>query len=381
MTSQYSSAGKTGRRRVLVVEHTATGRRALSEALQAMPEVESVNTAAHPSIAAAKLQRERVDVLVLDLEYGSECSPKQSADFVSLVARRDEAMATVVLARTQAWLPLKTRLERTVSAFVAKPAVSTIETFTQALRDAWQQLYGPADSPTRADTRGGGGATVVRLSPARLGVQPAVKLVAIGASTGGPDAIGDVLSQLPASFPVPIIITQHMPRDMTGHLAAGLNAKTGIRVKEARTGSSLDPGVALLAPGDMHLLIRASGRQPRVVLANTPPVHRCRPAVDPMFQTAAESFGRNVLAVVLTGMGCDGLDGCREVHQAGGTIIAQDEATSVVWGMPGAVARAAVVHHVLPLAEIGAMVAKLSGRAGSTAQTAGTLGRAGGMGR
>jgi two-component system chemotaxis response regulator CheB len=176
-----------------------------------------------------------------------------------------------------------------------------------------------------------------------------IELVAIGASTGGPNALAAVLPALPADFPVPIVIVQHMPPVFTRSMADRLNAQAAIGVSEATAGEPLQAGHAYVAPGDFHMTLGRDAVGAKLRLHQGPPENSCRPAVDVLFRSVAESFGGRVLAVILTGMGKDGLNGCQNLRDAGAQILAQDEATSVVWGMPGFVARSGLADQVLPL--------------------------------
>ena len=177
----------------------------------------------------------------------------------------------------------------------------------------------------------------------------------IGTSTGGPSALEVVLAGIDASIGVPILIVQHMPPLFTRILADRLDSKSAISVVEAEDGSEARPGTAYIAPGDHHLLVeQGSGVWPRLVLGDGPPENSCRPAVDVLFRSAAEVFGSRVLAVVMTGMGQDGLRGVEAIVHRGGGAIVQDEETSVVWGMPGFVARSGLASDVLPLADLAA---------------------------
>jgi two-component system chemotaxis response regulator CheB len=196
------------------------------------------------------------------------------------------------------------------------------------------------------------------------GKKPAV--LVIGSSTGGPEALARVLPLLPASLPVPVLLVQHMPPVFTRQFAQRLDRLCPLRVVEASDGSPLVPGVAHLAPGDHHLVVRAAGRTAgagfQTGLHQGPPENFCRPAVDPLFRSAVTAFDGAVLAVVLTGMGADGRNGAGEVRAAGGTVIVQDQATSVVWGMPGAVAQAGYADEIVPLDRIADAIARhLSG--------------------
>jgi two-component system chemotaxis response regulator CheB len=219
----------------------------------------------------------------------------------------------------------------------------------------------PASGVARpAPTASGRGGFALR---AAGGLRPDV--VAIGCSTGGPQALAQLFKDLaPGAIRQPVIITQHMPPTFTAILAEHLGRATGWTCREAEDGEPLAAGRIYVAPGDRHMRIEGGGRTaPTVRLTQDPPVNFCRPSVDPMLLSATEAFGGRLLAVILTGMGSDGVAGARAVVEAGGTVIAQDEATSVVWGMPGAVAQAGLCSHVLPLAALAPTIIKLAGGA------------------
>ncbi|MEO6982199.1 MAG: chemotaxis-specific protein-glutamate methyltransferase CheB [Edaphobacter sp.] len=192
-------------------------------------------------------------------------------------------------------------------------------------------------------------------------VPAAVEVVVIGLSTGGPAALEQLLPGLPADFPVPVMIVQHMPKLFTGALAERLNRCCALRVEEAYEGARIQPGVVWLAPGDAHMEVAARKAMPgdesggvdgRVRLHQRKPLNHCRPSVDYLFLSAAQMFGAGVLALVMTGMGADGLEGARVVRERGGVVLAQDEASSAVWGMPGRVKTAGIASETLPLAAI-----------------------------
>ena len=191
----------------------------------------------------------------------------------------------------------------------------------------------------------------------------------IGSSTGGPEALAKVIPHLPATLPVPVLMVQHMPPVFTRQFAQRLDRLSALRVVEAVDGTPLQPGTVHLAPGDHHLVIRSDrGGQLRTALTQDPPENFCRPAVDPLFRSAVAAYGGGVLGVVLTGMGSDGRNGANEIRTAGGTVIVQDQATSVVWGMPGAVTQAGYADEVLPLDRIVEAISRsLSGVAPVTA--------------
>jgi len=184
------------------------------------------------------------------------------------------------------------------------------------------------------------------------------EILAIGSSTGGPNALADVFSRLPKNFPLPVVVAQHMPPTFTRFLADRLTTISPLRVEEGRDGALLQPGVAYVAPGDYHMTLRREGAMTRVALNQHPPENSCRPSVDVLFRSVAEHYGSSTYAVVLTGMGQDGLRGCEHIQGAGGQIIVQDEATSVVWGMPGFVWRAGLASKALPIIEIADEIAR-----------------------
>jgi two-component system chemotaxis response regulator CheB len=189
-----------------------------------------------------------------------------------------------------------------------------------------------------------------------------VEVVVIGASTGGPNALAELLPCFPHDWSVPTVVVQHMPPDFTARLAERLAEKSRLRVREGAAGEPVGAAQAWVAPGDHHLLVRREGEAVRLALNREPPVNSCRPSVDVLFRSAAEVHGPGVLAVVLTGMGHDGLRGCECVRAAGGQVLVQDEASSVVWSMPGAVAQAGLADQVLPLGKLGPEVVRRARR-------------------
>ena len=176
--------------------------------------------------------------------------------------------------------------------------------------------------------------------------------MAVGVSTGGPNALTVLLSGLPASFPVPIVIVQHMPAVLTERLAARLDDASALSVREAEDGDVLAPGGVWIAPGGYHMTVQRRGTVVEAHLNQDPPENSCRPSVDVLLRSVAGVYGAGVLAVILTGMGQDGLCGCRRIVEQHGRVLAQDEASSVVWGMPGAVTNAGLAEAVLPLPEL-----------------------------
>jgi two-component system chemotaxis response regulator CheB len=188
----------------------------------------------------------------------------------------------------------------------------------------------------------------------RKGPRPRVDIIAIGVSTGGPNALAALLPALPAVLPVPVVIVQHMPPTFTKLLADRLNAAAALHVVEAKDGDELRPGGVWIAPGGHHMVVERAGFASRIRTNLEPPENSCRPSVEPLFRSVTAIYGEHVLGAVLTGMGNDGLRGAEQIRLAGGQVLAQDEATSVVWGMPGFVARAGLADAVLPLPAIAA---------------------------
>jgi two-component system chemotaxis response regulator CheB len=185
-------------------------------------------------------------------------------------------------------------------------------------------------------------------------------VIAVGCSTGGPDALTKVLTRLPTELPVPIVVTQHMPPVFTKMFAERLDRSTPLTVVEAGDGMNLIPGTVYVAPGDRHLVLHRRGTATLTQLSTAPPENSCRPAVDVMFRSVAAQFGGSACGVVLTGMGHDGRGGAKVLRDAGAEVLAQDEQSSVVWGMPGAVVGAGLADEILPLDQIAAcLIARL----------------------
>ena len=227
-------------------------------------------------------------------------------------------------------------------------------------RSLWPGQIPPISSPPAFSMPGASPAPVLSGPPASASL-PAVLL--IGVSTGGPAALDVLLPALPASFPLPVLIVQHMPELFTKLLAERLNGRCPLRVTEAIAGEPVRAGAIYVARGDWHMEVAAGlSATPVLRLTQEQPENHCRPAVDVLFRTAVQVYGPRVLAVVLTGMGYDGLAGSRMIREHGGTVLAQDQQTSAVWGMPGAVAQAGLAHRILPLNAIAPEILRLTSR-------------------
>lgn len=250
-------------------------------------------------------------------------------------------------------------LAQGASDYVAKPnQVRDLEAAAQLVREqllprikALCSSETPQPPPSRQ--RRGSLPPVGPVSAGRVSTPVPVGVLAVGASTGGPNALTALFSKVPRTLPVPVVIVQHMPPPFTKLLADRLSANCALTFHEAREGDRLEPGHAWIAPGDHHMRVVRDRTGVRIALDQGPPENSFRPAVDVLFRSIAATFGAATLAVVLTGMGQDGLRGCEHVYEQAGQIVVQDQATSVVWGMPGFVAKAGLAQAVLPLGELG----------------------------
>jgi two-component system chemotaxis response regulator CheB len=220
----------------------------------------------------------------------------------------------------------------------------------------------PRDAQPTAEDLGSQAQAAVQRKLAQPGARKEgqIEAVVIGVSTGGPEALSEVIPELPASFPVPIVIVLHMPKHFTGRMAEALDREADLAVKEATDGDILQPGQVYLAPGGRHLILDRETRG-RIALrtVDDPPENGCKPSVDVLFRSAAKVLRGSVLAVVLTGMGEDGTKGLRELKQHQARVLVQDEATSVVWGMPGSAVRAGCADEILPLGKIARRISEL----------------------
>jgi two-component system chemotaxis response regulator CheB len=345
--------------RILVVDDAVVIRRLVADEFNKDPALEVVGTAANGRIALAKMTQVNPDVVILDVEMPEMDGLATLAEirkthprlpvimFSALTVRGAEATFEALARGATDYFP------KPVDAGGPEAALEVIrQQLIPEIKALCARTHGPPptqDRPAPA-ARMPAGVVTPRRAGARTGQ---IEVVAIGASTGGPNALTEVFSRLPADFPAAIVIAQHMPPVFTRLLAERLSAKFPLRVQEGASGSVLQPGHAWIAPGDHHMIVVREGTQVRLLLHQDPPENSCRPAVDVLLRSVARTFGANSLTVILTGMGQDGLRGCEAVREAGGQILAQDEATSVVWGMPGYVARAGLADQVLPLPQIG----------------------------
>lgn len=339
--------------RILVVDDSVVARRTISDILDGEEGIEVVGSAANGRIALAKIPRLNPDLITLDVEMpemdGLETLSRIRAEFplikvVMLSSLTQQGGAATVES-----------LFRGASDYVTK--ASRMETPEAAQAYLRQQLV----PKIRALVGRLEKSTEVQRSQKVAVVKPVsgpIEIVAIGVSTGGPNALRTVLSTIPSNFEVPIVIVQHMPPDFTRSLAERLDTLCDIRVFEGRTGASLQPGTAWVAPGDRHMEVRRGEDGVTLLTQMGPLENSCRPSVDVLFRSVAQCYGAGSLGVILTGMGQDGLVGCRAIDKNGGCVLAQDEASSVVWGMPGQVVKAGLTEAVFPVDAIGAEVVR-----------------------
>jgi two-component system chemotaxis response regulator CheB len=355
--------------RVMIVDDAVVVRKLLTEALSLDPAIEVVATAPNGKLALAKLPSTNPDLMVLDVEM-----PEMDGLATLTELRRSGSSIPVIMFSSHTQAGAQTTLEalqRGAADFVTKPTgMSGLQQSIEVIRE--QLVTRIKGLCHRGSHDGSSGLTAVRPPPApmRTHSTPAMgaqsfrppELIVIGISTGGPNALAELIPHLPRNLSVPVAIVQHMPPLFTKLLAERLSAKAQIPVLEGTSGMALEPGKAVLAPGDWHMVVERVDGRLRVKLNQNQPENSCRPAVDPLFRSAAEVCGGQVLGVVMTGMGQDGTRGAHAIRDAGGQILVQDEASSVVWGMPGSVVKAGLAHQIVPLPQLAAEILRCINR-------------------
>jgi two-component system chemotaxis response regulator CheB len=338
--------------RILVVDDSAVIRRLVSEELSKDPALEVVGTAANGKIALAKMTQVNPDLVTLDVEM-PEMDGLQTLKELRKTYRRLPVIMFSSLTERGATATLDA-LALGATGYFTKPSTGGLDASLEVIRRDLIPEIKAICAQVKTAEHALAAAPAGTRAPVSFAPRPktGVDILAIGASTGGPNALAELLPLLPADFPVPIVIVQHMPPMFTRLLAERLTEQSSIMIHEGYAGAVLQAGHAWIAPGDYHMIVIRDGTQRRLLMHQDPPENSCRPAVDPLFRSLAQVYGGNTLAVVLTGMGQDGLFGCKVLREAGAQILAQDEATSVVWGMPGAVARAGLADRILPLSLI-----------------------------
>lgn len=350
------------KKRVLIVDDAVVVRRTLSDAVSRDSFLDVVGTASNGRIALAKFAALKPDIILLDIEM-----PEMDGLETVRELRKIDARVPILMFSTLTERGASATLEALAlgaTDYLTKPSntdmAATSETVTRELLPRIRALcHLPVSLTTDAGTQG------VPLAPP-LAVRPKhkpplmapVQIVTIGVSTGGPDALARLLPSLPANLPVPVVIAQHMPPIFTSLLAARLSARCSLPVRECKSGENLTPGCVFIAPGDFHMITSGENGLVRLKTHQGPKENFCRPSVDVLFRSVADVYGARTLAVILTGMGQDGLKGCELLSSLGARILVQDEASSVVWGMPGFVARSGLADKILPLDQIGAEIVR-----------------------
>jgi len=366
--AQRNSSGPKPRVRVLIVDDSALVRRILTEVLSTDPGIEVIGTASDAYIARDKIKQLNPDVLTLDVEM-----PKMDGvTFLRNLMRLRPMPVVMVSSLTEhgAEVTLDALAVGAVD-YLPKPKIDIAATLTDYADELRAKIRSAATARVRPYTgaaAGNGGAAVAP----RLGVEAVLartaarrqfrttdRIIAIGASTGGTEAIKEVLVQLPADTPG-VVITQHIPKAFSTPFARRMDACCQMTVYEAQDGQMILPGHVYIAPGDRHLLVVRDGARYVCKLDDGPPVNRHKPSVDVLFRSVAQQVGRNAIGLILTGMGKDGAVGLKEMRDAGSPTVAQDEATSVVWGMPGEAVAIGAAAETLPLGQVAARLTALA---------------------
>jgi two-component system chemotaxis response regulator CheB len=346
--------------RILIVDDSAVMRSLLRSVIGLDSSLEVCGTAADGVAALSATQAVEPDLVLLDVEM----PVMDGLATLRTLRARGFIMPVVMcsaLTRRGAAVTLEA-LASGASDYVAKPA-GQLDRET-AMRTLAAELLPKIHGLTCGDPGIPFGRAPALVLPAtgKLAIGPRAEIVAIGVSTGGPAALEILLPALPEDFPLPLLVVQHMPEVFTRQLAVRLDGRCRLSVREAAEGDSIQAGTIYLARGDWHLeaMRKPAGSAHTVLrLAQGPLENHCRPSVDVLFRSLAETYGSGVVAVMLTGMGSDGLEGCRAIAERGGVVLAQDRASSAVWGMPGAVVHAGLARKVLPIELLAAAIVEL----------------------
>lgn len=351
--------------RVLIVDDSASVRQLLTQILESDPEIEVVGVAPDPYIAVERIRTSSPDVITLDVEM-----PRMDGlTFLERIMSQHPIPTVICSTLTEAGSDVALQaLERGAVDIITKPKVGTKEFFEESRIHICETVKSAARArlrklrvnrpEARIEPKLTADAVLEKASPNQSMTQTTEKVVVVGASTGGTEALREFLEAMPADCPG-IVIVQHMPEKFTARFAERLDLLCRITVKEAAPGDTVIRGRALIAPGNRHLMLKRSGARYYVEINDGPLVSRHRPSVDVLFRSAARFGGRNVVGVILTGMGDDGAAGMLEMKQAGAANLAQDEESCIVFGMPAEAIKLGGVDRVLPLSRIAAEVVRL----------------------
>ena len=346
---------------VLVVDDSVVIRRLVATVLDEDPDIVVAGVAANGRIGLEKIKQLKPDLVTLDIEMPVMDGLSTLREIRKLYPRLPVIMFST-LSDKGAAITLEA-LALGADDYVCKPAnvgsiTASLDSVRTQLTPKIKALCTAKRSPLLPAARTATATSSHRAPALARQTSPTLppKVLLVGCSTGGPEALTGVLRALPATFPLPIVVVQHMPPVFTAMFAQRLDKQCALRAREAAAGDALEPGLVLIAPGDFHMTLRRVGARTEIKLDQGPPVNYCRPAVDNLFMSAADVYGGAALAVVLTGMGHDGRTGAEALRGHGVPVLVQDEATSVVWGMPGAIANAGLATAVLPLTSIAGQV-------------------------
>lgn len=339
--------------RVLLVDDSSVVRRVLTDVISSDPQLEVAGTASNGKIALERIAQLKPDLVMLDIEMPEMDGLATLAELRKKYRRLPVIMFSTLTHRGAA--ATLDALALGADDYVPKErnSLGLAAAIDDLRRDLLPKIHALCtrdvvrdQHPPKTEVKTAPIATAPKLPESRI------DLLVIGVSTGGPDALCKVLPGIPRDFPVPILMVQHMPAIFTKLLAERLAAKSAMPVKEAQGGEKVEPGTMWLAQGGKHLVVVSSNEGMFLRMDESAPRNFCRPSVDVLFESAVKITGAHTLAVMLTGMGSDGLESCAQIRKQGGQIVVQDQATSVVWGMPGAVARAGLADAIKPLAEV-----------------------------
>lgn len=349
--------------RVLIVDDSAAVRKLLSGALSGCSEIEVAGTASNGTMALAKISQLIPDVIMLDIEMQG----MNGIAILEEIRRLYPQLPVIIFSSfTESGVAITVEaLAAGASDYLTKP------TNAESLEAAMEQIGHELIAKIAGLVRFAGTGISTADNPAQEpwlkssarkwpGVH-AIDILAIGSSAGGPTALTHLIGELPEEFSVPVVVVQHMPPLFTRFLAERLDAQSKLSVKEARHETKLEAGKVWIAPGDRHMIVARRGNEIFLELNQEPPENLCRPAVDVLFRSVARTYGSRALAIVLSGMGTDGARGATHIREAGGEVLVQDQASSVVWGMPGAVVSAGAADMICPISEMGAEVIRRVG--------------------
>ncbi len=349
--------------RVLVVDDSVVIRRLVTHALGEEPLIDVVGAASNGSIALQRIPQLNPDVLTLDIEMpemdGLETLRRIRRDFphlrvvmFSTLTERGAAVTFDALTLGADDYVAKASNEGSLDRSMARLRQELVPKIKQFFHVPGQNLAGALAEPSSVSVKTESPVSSNGIPGTTQKARKRPRVVVIGVSTGGPTALSAILPELPAGFPLPILVVQHMPPLFTRLLAERLNSLCKLPVREASQAEPIVPATIFIAPGDFHMKAAPKGNQVCICLDQSIPQNSCRPAVDALFASVAEVYAGEAIAVIMTGMGQDGLRGAQILKAGGASVLAQDEASSVVWGMPGAVATAGIADRVLPLDQI-----------------------------